>query len=152
MADAAGAPRVSGKLGRSAAAFSAGATLAFSRLGADGRAVINATSSVTSRDPLTANTVALFAATFRVLGLLCLLAGLAALAAALRGHERVRHTVVRTALVLPVLAVPVVIGFARATDYSNLTPVVPTELLMVYGSATAGVALARTWAVRGALD
>jgi len=67
----------------------------------------------------------------------------------------VRETLVRAALVLPVLAVPVVpavIGFARATDYSTQAAVVLIELAMVYGAAAAGVAFARSWALRGALD
>ena len=61
----------------------------------------------------------------------------------------------RAALVLPVLAVvvvPAVVGFARSTDSSNAPAVVLTELLAVYGSAAAGVVLARAWAIRGALD
>jgi hypothetical protein len=155
VADAAGVSRVRPELGRSAAGFLAGATLAFFLGWLPTVAVLTETSSVSSEDPLTASTLALFAATFGVLGLLCLFAGLAALAGALNGRERVRQTVVRTALVLPVLAfavVPTVISFARATDYSTSTPVVLTELIVVYGAAAAGVVLGRIWALRGALD
>ena len=155
VAEAAGVPRVRPELGRSAAALLAGSTLAFFLGWPPTVAVITGTSSVSSEDPLTASTLALFAATCGVLGLLCLLAGLAALAIALRGRERVRPTVIRTAVLLPVFAVavvPAVIGFARATDYSNSIPVVLTELVAVYGSAAAGVVLARIWALRGALD
>lgn len=155
VAEAAGVPRVRPEYARSAVAFLAGATAAFFLGWLPTIAVLNGTSSVSSQAPLTPSTVALLASTFGILGLLCLLAGLAALAGALRGRERVRQTVIRTAVVLPALAVavvPAVIGFARATDYSTSTSVVLTELVVVYGSAAAGVVLARRWALRGALD
>lgn len=135
-------------------AFLGGTTLAFFLGWAPTVAVIDGTLPVSS-DPVTAGTVAVLAATFGVLGLLCFAAGLTALAVALRGQEQVRQTVLRAALVLPVLAVvvvPAVIGFARATDYSTATAAVLTELVVVYGSTAAGVVLARRWALRGALD
>lgn len=155
VADAAGVPRVRPELVRSVAAFLTAATLAFFLGWLPTVAVLSGTSSVSADNSLTAGTVALLAATFGVLGLLCLLTGLGALAVALRGREQVRQTVVRAGLLLPALAfavAPAVIGFARATDYSTSTPVVLTELLVAYGSAAAGVALARRWALRGALD
>lgn len=155
VAEAAAVPRVRRELGRSAGAFLGGATLAFFAGWPPMVAVLTNTSSASAEDPLTASTVVLFAATFGVLGLLCLLVGLAVLAGALRGRQRVRQTVIRIAIVLPLLAVavvPAVIGFARVTDYSTSLSVVLTELVVVYGSAAAGVALARTWALRGALD
>ena len=153
VADERRAPRVLPAWGRLLAGGLAGAALAFVL----GVRPVLALFSALAGEPTSDRDVGVVAAllVWSALAAFCLGGALLGLGLALRGSGRVRPTLWRAAVLLPVTGVGAALGtvaYARSTGYRTDGTTVLLELALVVGSVAAALAVARAWAVRGALD
>ena len=76
---------------------------------------------------------------------------LAAVYVRMRDVPRIRRTIAAMSVLLPIAGAavtPIVMGFARTTDYSDSLPVVATEMALVAAALAGATVLARRWSLR----